>query len=128
MRLELIGTVGLAAVYAALAGPISGIFSIREGELLNLAVSGIRIYALSIPFIGLNSIIMYYFQAQENTMRALVISLLSGSVMLIASLLVLTALFREKGVWFSWVAGQALTLVFSSALFWRSQHGKKVSE
>ena len=76
---------------------------------------------------GLNSIIMYYFQAQEKTMRALAISLLSGSVLLIASLLVLAALFRERGIWFSWVAGQALALVFSIILFWQSQRGKKVS-
>ena len=127
VRLELIGTVGLAAVYAVLAGPIAGIFSIRDGDLLQLAVSGFRIYALSIPFIGLNSIMMYYFQAQEKTVRALVISLLSGSVLLIASLLVLTALFHERGIWFSWVAGQALTLVISATLFWQSQKGKKVT-
>ena len=123
VRLELIGTIGLAVLYSVLAGPIAGIFSIREGEILNLAVSGFRIYALSIPFMGLNSIIMYYFQAQEKTMRALAISLLSGSVLLIASLLVLTALFRERGVWFSWAAGQALALVFSIILFWQSQRG-----
>ena len=127
VRLELIGTIGLAVVYSVFAGPIAGIFSIREGEILNLAVSGFRIYALSIPFMGLNSIIMYYFQAQEKTMRALAISLLSGSVLLIASLLVLTALFRERGVWFSWAAGQVLALVFSFILFWQSQRGKKVS-
>ncbi len=126
--LELIGTAGLAAVYAVFAGPIAGIFSIREGALLDLAVSGFRIYALSIPFMGLNSIIMYYFQAQEKTMRALVISLLSGSVLLIASLLALTALFKEQGIWYSWAAGQAAALVFSMILFWQAQHGKKVSE
>ena len=127
VRLELIGTVGLAVVYAVFAGPIAGIFSIRDGDLVKLAVSGFRIYALSIPFIGLNSIIMYFFQAQEKTVRALMISLLSGSVLLIASLLVLTSLFHERGVWFSWVAGQGLTLVISVILFWQSQQGKKVS-
>ncbi len=125
VRLELIGTIGLAAIYTVLAGPIAGIFSIREGELFSLAVSAFWIYALSIPFMGLNSIIMYYFQAQEKTTRALVISLLSGSLLMIVALLVLTALFREKGIWFSWVLGQALALVVSMILFRLSQRGKK---
>ena len=127
IRLELIGTVGLAAVYILLARPIAGFFSIREAEILNLAVSGFRIYALSIPFMGLNSIIMYYFQAQEKTVRALVISLLSGSVLQIASLLILTAVFRERGIWFSWVAGQALALVFSLTFLYQTERRKKGS-
>ena len=125
--LELIGTAGLAVLYTVFAGPIAGVFSIREGSLLSLALSAFWIYALSIPFTGLNSIIMYYFQAQEKTVRALVISLLSGSLTLIAALLVLTALFREKGIWYSWVAGQAVALIFSLLLYRQSKRGRKVS-
>lgn len=119
--LELIGTGALALLYIVCAGPIASLFSIRDGELLSLALTGIRIYALSIPLTGLNSIIMYYFQAQEKTGRGLAISLLSGSVLLIAALLVLTALFGVQGVWFSWVAAQALALVVSMLLFRQSQ-------
>lgn len=66
MLLELIGTGALALLYIVCAGPIASLFSIRDGELLSLALTGIRIYALSIPLTGLNSIIMYYFQAQER--------------------------------------------------------------
>ena len=122
VRLELIGTAGLALLYAALAGPIAGLFSIREGELLSLCMTGIRIYALSIPLMGLNSIIMYYFQAQEKTARAITISLLSGSVLLIAALLALTACFGQQGIWFSWAAAQALALVISYSLYRQAQH------
>ena len=125
IRLEIIGTVVLAVFYIAAAPLLCRLFSITEGELLTVAVSGIRIYAPSIPLMGLNSIIMYYFQAQEKSGRALVISLLSGSVLLIAALLVLTALFREKGIWFSYVVAQALALAFSFALFKQEQHGRR---
>ena len=119
--LELIGTGALALLYIVCAGPIASLFSIRDGELLSLALTGIRIYALSIPLMGLNSIVMYYFQAQEKTGRGLTISLLSGSVLLIAALLLLTALFGVEGVWFSWVVAQALALVVSILLFRQSQ-------
>lgn len=125
VRLELIGTAALALLYIAAAGPICSLFSIKEKELFDLAVSGIRIYALSIPMMGVNSIIMYYFQSREKTGRALAISLLSGSVLLIASLLVLIAVFREKGIWFSYAAAQALALVISLLLLRQEQHGRR---
>ena len=126
LLLELIGTTTLALVYIVFAGPIAAMFSIREGELLSLALTGIRIYALSIPLTGLNSIIMYYFQAQEKAGRGLAISLLSGSVLLIAALLTLTALFGVQGVWFSWLAAQALALIISIALFCKERGGLKI--
>ncbi len=119
--LELIGTGALALIYFLCAGPIASLFSIRDGELLSMALTGIRIYALSIPLMGLNSIIMYYFQAQEKTGRGLAISLLSGSVLLIAALLLLTALFGAEGIWFSWVVAQSLALVVSVLLFRQAQ-------
>ena len=121
VMLELVGTGALALLYIACAGPISVLFSIREGELLSLALTGIRIYALSIPLMGLNSIIMYYFQAQEKTGRGLTISLLNSSVLLIAALLLLTALFGVKGIWFSWLVAQALALTVSTLLFRQAQ-------
>ena len=124
LRLELIGTAILAVLYFLAANPISALFSITEGELLSLSLSGIRIYAFSVPMIGVNSIIMYYFQAQEKSIRALVISLLSGSVLLIVSLFILVALFREKGIWFSYVAAQGLALVISLVLIRQEQHGR----
>ncbi|MBR1853348.1 MAG: MATE family efflux transporter [Lachnospiraceae bacterium] len=121
--LELIGTGGLALLYILFAGSIASLFSIRDSELLSLTLTGIRIYALSVPMMGLNSIIMYYFQAQEKTGRGLTISLLSGSVLLIAALLVLTSLFGIKSVWSSWVVAQVLALVVGMILL-RHDQGK----
>ena len=126
--LELVGTMALAVLYTVLAVPIAGLLSIREGDLLSLCVTGIRIYAPSLPLIGLNSIIMYYFQAQEKAGRALAISLLSGSVLLIAALLTLIACFGEKGIWFSWAAAQAMALVISFILFKQAQHGRRLAQ
>ncbi|MCR5685150.1 MAG: MATE family efflux transporter [Lachnospiraceae bacterium] len=115
--LELAGTVFLSVLYIIFARVISGAFSITEAGLLGLSMTGIRIYALSIPFMGLNTIIMYYFQAREKTVRALAISLMSGSLLLIASLLILVALFGVKGIWFSFIMAQVSALVISSVLY-----------
>lgn len=127
MRLELIGTIVLAALYIIFAGVIAGLFSVKDGELLYMSLRGIRIYALSIPFMGLNSIIMYYFQAQEKTTQALVISLLSGSVLTTLALLVLTEVFGPEGVWYSWVTGLGASLVISG-LIYRSEVKKSCAD
>ena len=124
VKLELIGGFLLAILYFAAATPIAGLFSIKEGELLSLALSAIRLYALSIPMMCMNSIIMYYFQAQEKTVRALIISLLSGSVMLIVSLFALVALIDVKVIWFSYICAQAVALVISFVLIRQEQHGR----
>ncbi len=117
VMLELIGTILLAVLYITCAGPVAGLFSITEGELLALTKSAIRIYALSIPFMGMNSIIMYYFQAQEKTGRGLLISLLSGSVLLVVSLFILVRIAGAGGIWYSWVMAQITALIVSVILY-----------
>ena len=74
---------------------------------------------------GVNSIIMYYFQAQEKTGRALLISLLYSSVLLIAALMILVALFREKAIWGSYPVAQALALVVSLLMLRRNQNERR---
>ena len=125
LRLELIGTVALALFYFLAANPVAGLFSIKEGALMDLALTAIRIYALSLPMTGVNSIIMYYFQAQEKTGRALLISLLYSSVLLIAALMILVALFREKAIWGSYPAAQAVALVISRLMLRRNQNERR---
>ena len=125
LRLELIGTVALALFYFLAANPVAGLFSIKEGALMDLALTAIRIYALSLPMTGVNSIIMYYFQAQEKTGRALLISLLYSSVLLIAALMILVALFREKAIWGSYPAAQALALVISLLMLRRNENERR---
>ena len=117
IQLEIIGTLILGGIYFLAAGQIAGLFSIKSGDLLALSLSGIRCYALSIPFMGMNSIIMYYFQAQEKTAEATAISLISGSLILIAALIILIFIFGERGIWLSWVTAQLLALLISFILF-----------
>ena len=117
MKLELIGMSGLALIYFLCAGLIAYLFSINEGELFALTVSGIRTYSLSLPLIGLNSIIMYYFQAQEMSGKGLIISLLSGSVFPVASLLLLIQTSGHAGIWYSFLTAQFAAFLVSSMLY-----------
>ena len=66
---------------------------------------------------GLNSIIMYYFQAQEKAGRGLLISLLSGSVLPVLALVIIITAFGNDYVWFSFVTAQAAALGVSFLLY-----------
>lgn len=113
LLLELIFTGMCLAVFVIGAKTVAGFFSIYEGELLHISVKAIRLFALSIPFAGLNMLGTYFFQARERTAPATAISLLSGTVLLIAALLALTAGFGADDIWWSWLLAQALCLTYT---------------
>lgn len=113
VKLELLFTGACLLIYCLGAKVFCGFFSIREGELLGIGVTGIRVFALSVPLTGLNTLGIYYLQSRERVFPSTVISLLSGTVLMIVSLLVLTACFGEGGIWWSWIAAQGLTLVYT---------------
>ena len=44
------------------------------------------------------------------------------------TLLVLIACFGKEGIWFSWVAAQALALAISFVLYQQAQHGRRLAQ
>lgn len=115
--LELFFTGICLVVYMLFAKTICGFFSITEGELLNIGVNGIRIYSLSIPLIGINSFGIYFLQSRERVFPATSVSVLNGTLLMIAGLLVLTEIFGVKGIWWSWLCAQVLTLPITFLLY-----------
>ena len=111
--LELIFTGACLILYCMGAKMISSFFSITEGELLDICMEGIRIFALSLPLTGLNMLGMYYLQSRECVLPSAVISLLNGTVLMIACLLILSACFGKDGIWWTWFSAQALTLFYT---------------
>jgi len=111
--LETVFTVGCLLLYVLFAKTISSFFSITEGELLQISMEGIRIFACSIPFTGFNIFAMYYLQSRERIVPSTIISLMNGTILLIISLIALTACFGAKGIWWSWLTAQTLTLLFT---------------
>ena len=116
IRIELILMTLCMIIYMSGAHVIAGFFSITEGPLLELCVSSIRIYSVSLPFFGINIFIMYYFQSRSQEGPATAISLLSGTILMILSFIVLTALFGSSGIWWSYLSAQGLTLIASLIL------------
>ena len=120
--MEVIAMLFAILIYILGAGLITDMFSMQEADLRQAAISGIRIYALSLLFTGFNTIIIYYFQVQEREVRATAISLLSGTILPVIFLFLLTALFHVNGIWWCYLVAQGLTLILSGLIY---QHDKR---
>ncbi len=103
-----------------LADKIVGIFISPElTGLRNYSAEVFRIFILSFLLAGYNVVAAGYFTAVEKSGTAVVISLGRGLVMLVASMVVLTALFGGKGIWWAAAFSEALCLVVS---VWLMRH------
>lgn len=118
-------TVAAASVLAVgicylLADKIVGIFISAELiELRKYSADVFRIFILSFLVAGYNVVAAGYFTAIEKSGTAVVISLGRGLVMLVVSMVVLTALFGGKGIWWAAVLSEALCLIISVRLMKR---------
>ena len=118
---------GLMAAGTALclAAPalLTGLFAMDAPAQREIAVRAVRIYGLSMLFTGFNTMNIYYFQAQERERNASAIVLLSGTVLPILLLFLLTALAGVDSIWWSYLLAQGLTLLLSALRLLRERRG-----
>lgn len=89
--------------------------------LVNDSISVLRIFSLSFLLAGYNVVIGGYFIAVEESFAATGISLSRSVVSLTVCLLILTALFKGAGIWWTPLLSEAVTLIFTAAMLARYQ-------
>lgn len=109
-------SLSIFALVFLLAGPIAGAFN-HEGDaqLLEIAVSGLRLYFAGYLFAGVNIAASALLSAVGRPRRALLISLLRSCVLLVPAALLLSRLLAVPGVWLSFVTTEAACCVLSLA-------------
>lgn len=120
-RMELGAMVFATLLYLLLAGTVARLFSMTEAPIHDTAVYAVRAYAFSLLFIGFNTMIIYYFQVQERSATATVITLLSGTLLPVAALYALSPLREGLGVWWCYLPAQGLTLLISALLYFKDK-------
>ena len=84
-----------------------------KGSLFAYSVTVFRIFSLSFLLAGYNVVIGAYFTAVERPIAATVISFSRGMVMLIVSLVTLTALFGGAGIWWSPLVSEICSMIIT---------------
>lgn len=111
----IIGVVGVAMVAAAqvLATPLAKIFVSYDAQLMDLTVSGFRIFALSFFFMGYAIFSSSFFTALNDGLTSALISFLRTLVFQVAAVLLLPLVLGIDGVWFSIVVAEFMAVIFS---------------
>jgi len=113
--------VGLFGVFMVLSGevlasPLAHIFAGYDPQLLELTVSGFRIFALSFLFMGYAIFSSGFFTALGDGVTSAIISFLRTLVFQIAAVLLLPLILGIDGIWWSIGVAELMAVVFS-ALF-----------
>ena len=115
--------VGMIASAEALASPLSKVFVGYDAELLELTVSGFRIFALSFGFMGFGIFASGFFTALNDGLTSALISFLRTLVFQSASILLLPLIWGIDGIWISVVAAEFMAVLLS-AIFLRAKQRK----
>ncbi len=116
--LLVIGIFGIAMVVSGigLAHPLAKLFVGYDQELMDLTVSGFRIFALSFPFMGYAIYGSGFFTALNDGITSAIISFLRTLVFQVAAILILPGIIGVNGIWFSIIVAEFMAVLFS-ALF-----------
>lgn len=114
--LRLIGAFGVAMILAAeaLAIPLAEIFVSYDAALMQLTVSGFRIFALSFLFMGFAIFSSGFFTALNDGLTSALISFLRTLVFEVAAVMILPLIWQINGIWMAIVVAEFMALVLST--------------
>ena len=96
--------------------PIIGIFNSENNrQLQEIAAVGLRLYFVSSPFIGYNTVLAMFFTSVERAMPAHILSLLRGFILIIPAAFAFSVLWGMTGVWMVYPVVEAVVMLFG---FW----------
>lgn len=107
-------SVGMLLAGQILAVPLGRLFVGYDFELLDMTVSGFRIFALSFLFMGYAIFGSGFFTALNDGVTSAIISFLRTLVFQIAAVLLLPLILGIGGIWYSIVVAEFMAMVLSS--------------
>ncbi len=107
---------GVSFALGELGAPlIVGAFLERNSAIFDYSVSALRMYAWSFLAMGFNVVFAAFFTAVERPVPAFTISLNRSLVLLAASLMFMSALFGDRGIWLSTLVSELGCLVITAS-------------
>ena len=111
MLTALLFSLAVYGVVLLFPGQLVAFFVSTEEAMVSMGASACILYFLSFPFVGLNTLLMYYFQSVEHAGSTLLIALCRGVVLTGLFLLLFAVLWGLTGVWLSLLAAEGLTFL-----------------
>ena len=119
---------GVYLVIFLFAGPITGIFNSQNNlQLQQIATAGLKLYFISVPFVGFNIILSMFFTSTEKAFPAQAVSLLRGFFLIIPAAFVLSALAGITGVWLTVPVTEGVVALVGTGLYVKSSAARETS-
>ena len=96
-----------------LAIPLALIFVGYDKELMDMTVSGFRIFAIAFPFMGFSIFGSGFFTALNDGVTSALISFLRTLVFQVISVLLLPIIWKLDGIWISIVVAEVMSVLFT---------------
>ena len=113
LTLLLIGGVLMAAAAEALAVPLSKLFVGYDEGLMQLTVSGFRIFGLMFLFMGVAMFGSGFFTALNDGVTSAIISFLRTMLFEAGTVLLLPLIFGLNGIWYAIVVAEAMAFLLT---------------
>ena len=109
-----ISGIGMFAVAELLAVPLASIFVGYYQELMQLTVSGFRIFSLVFLFMGFSIFSSGFFTALNDGVTSAIISFLRTMVFECAAVMLLPRIFGTTGIWASVLVAEGMSLILGT--------------
>lgn len=106
--------VGMLIASEVLAVPLANMFVGYDADLMDITVSGFRIFAVSFLFMGYAIFGSCFFTALNDGLTSAVISFLRTLVFQIAAVLLLPMIFDIDGIWYSIIVAEFMAMALSA--------------
>ena len=107
------GGVLMAAAAEALAVPLSKLFVGYDEGLMQLTISGFRIFAVMFLFMGVAMFGSGFFTALNDGVTSAIISFLRTMLFEAGTVLLLPLIFGLNGIWFAVVVAEAMAFLLT---------------
>lgn len=112
----------------AFANPITTVFNSAHDDLLQeIAVIGLKLYFLSVWFVGYNTVLTVYLPCIGQEKPAHILSWLRGLLLIVPAALFLSAMFGMTGVWLSYPITEGIVTGIGFCMYAHLQKIDKIS-
>lgn len=103
--------VSLLVVFVLFPLQLAGLFGITgDSQTMAAIQTAIRIFSLSLPFFGINFLMICYYQTVNRRGLSSAITVLENLLIILPMILLMARLFGENGIWMAFVLCEMLTL------------------
>lgn len=109
----------LMAVFVLFPLQIAGLFGITgDSQTMASIQAAIRIFSLSLPFFGINFLMICYYQTVNRRGLSAAITVLENLIIILPVILLMAWQFGEQGIWIAFVLSEMLTLSLILLIAW----------